>query len=230
MTAPQATDKDLFVCRDGWAHLIIPSPHGQICNKCRGYLDELVEAWKNTALKELRDQHDAAISGLNKEIRILKAQLKTERPKRGPHGLTHTPIYKVWANMKQRCTNPKNKNYADYGGRGIQVCERWMSSFKAFYEDFGKDWLPGLTIERIDNDGSYEPGNVRWATMREQRQNMRPDKLSSTGHRYVYRNSKDGYYKVARKENGKNVHYGNFKTLEAAVERASAIHAELEKL
>jgi len=88
------------------------------------------------------------------------------------HGLWDTPVYRSWCSMLQRCRNPNAPNWEYYGGRGITICDEWLH-FEGFYADMGER-PAGLTLDRIDVDGNYEPGNVRWATPKEQRHNQRP--------------------------------------------------------
>jgi hypothetical protein len=110
------------------------------------------------------------------------------------HGRSRTKEYLIWNSMKHRCNNAKDPGYKNYGGRGIRVCERWSKSFSAFLADMGP--CPrGLSIERENNDGNYEPGNCRWATRLEQNRNKRPRKYPPRptqcprGHLYTPENS-----------------------------------------
>jgi hypothetical protein len=90
---------------------------------------------------------------------------------RQTHGGSYTPEFYVWRTMKARCTNPKNRQFHRYGGRGIKVCRRWLNSFENFLLDMGNRPSPKHTIDRIDNDGNYEPSNCKWSTQHEQNTN-----------------------------------------------------------
>lgn len=97
---------------------------------------------------------------------VLKTRNKT-------HGQSRTLAHISWCAMKTRCYNPRVEGYTNYGGRGIKVCERWLHSFENFLEDMGPRESTSLSIERVNNDGNYEPGNCIWATRKVQNWNSR---------------------------------------------------------
>lgn len=105
-----------------------------------------------------------------------RAALSARAKKHGMHG---TPTYRSWISMRQRCQNQRLRQYADYGGRGIRVCERWQV-FENFYADMGER-PEGCTLDRIDGNGNYEPGNCRWAPPKTQSRNWR-----NANHRITY--------------------------------------------
>jgi hypothetical protein len=104
-------------------------------------------------------------------LEVLRARLTT-------HGQAtvgnRSRANRIWNAMKSRCTNRNQPHYERYGGRGVKVCDEWNASFEAFYRDMGDPPTPQHCIDRIDNDGPYEPGNCKWSTPAEQRMNQRP--------------------------------------------------------
>ncbi len=114
------------------------------------------------------------------------------------HGKSKTPEYKVWLGMKKRCTNPKHKRFHRYGGRGISICKRWEHSFLTFLFDMGLKPFEKAEIDRIDNDGNYEPGNCRWTTSKINNRNKGNVKLSFELSEEIRKLYKSGNYTQER--------------------------------
>jgi hypothetical protein len=109
-------------------------------------------------------------------VKIREARLGKKNSSRTTHGLTNTSIYSVWCTMKQRCYNQNRKKYKDYGLRGIKICDEWQDAAIFAEWAFSNGYQKGLQIDRIDNDGNYEPNNCRFVTPKENSRNRRNTK------------------------------------------------------
>lgn len=125
-----------------------------------------------TVLRYLNDGRTRSCGCLLREWRSAK------NFKHGASEDGRTPEYGTWCSMRARCLCPTSKSFKNYGGRGIKICDRWLSSFQLFLDDMGKRPSPELSIERIDVNGNYEPSNCRWASPVDQCRNKRTTKLS----------------------------------------------------
>jgi hypothetical protein len=134
------------------------------------------------------------------------------------HNMCGTPEYNAWNNMLQRCNNKKGKYYPYYGGRGIKILYK---DFKHFYQDMG-DRPENTSIDRIDNDGNYEPGNCRWATKSVQLSNRRP--MSTTGYKYIYNDSQGYGYNVTSRKG----YIGHYKTIDEAIKNRDIYFNQLK--
>lgn len=106
---------------------------------------------------------------------------RAQRHGEARHRARRTPEYDAWRSMKQRCYYKNGRNYSRYGGRGITVCDQWRDSYETFLADVGRRPSPQHSLDRIDNNGNYEPGNVRWATDEQQQQNTRRTRVLTIG-------------------------------------------------
>jgi hypothetical protein len=132
------------------------------------------------------------------------------------HGLSRHHLYRTWDNMKRRCEDPSDKEFRNYGGRGIRVCLQWRRSFASFVQYIMNSIGPrprGKSLDRTDNNRGYEPGNLRWATPRQQTLNQRPRRTFLPRGIYVVPSG----YRAAIKVGGRLRHLGIRRTLDAAV-------------
>lgn len=122
------------------------------------------------------------VEGATNSCGCLRAERISRSKTKHGHSLRATPEYRAWTHLRQRCTNPNEEYYANYGGRGITFCDRWRESFNNFLADMGPRPSRKHSIDRIDPNGNYEPGNCRWATPVQQANNTRRNiRLSFNG-------------------------------------------------
>lgn len=133
------------------------------------------------------------------------------------HGLSKShPLYKTWQGMRSRCGVVSDGQYKHYGARGIKVCERW-NDFSKFVEDVGEKPTPKHQLDRIDNNGNYEPTNVRWVLPRQQLFNQRISKRNKSGYRNIFWEERRGKWLVNIAVNRKTIFVGRYEILEDAI-------------
>ena len=163
--------------------------------------------------EEFKTQTNSIKNGSTKSCGCYHKRRASETNK--THGLRSTRLYDIWAEIKNRTLNPKNKRYSDYGGRGITICEEWKNDFMPFYNwamSNGYEENKGLSIDRIDNDGNYCPENCRRTTRTIQNRNQRIQTNNTSGYKGVSFKKREGKYVAQINVNKKQIHLGYFLT------------------
>ena len=142
------------------------------------------------------------------------------------HQRSKTSEYYAWDNMLQRCRNPKNPQYKNYGGRGIYVCEEWASSFEAFLNDMGEKPSKNLSLDRIDNNKGYYKNNCRWTDDYTQATNQRNPRNETTGIKNISYSNRDNLYYVGIQRKGQKYRKG-FKELKNAIDWKEKVLSEI---
>lgn len=147
------------------------------------------------------------------------------------HGMSHTLLYKRWETIKRRCLKENSIQYQDYGGRGIGICDRWLS-FENFYEDMGEVPFPIAEIDRIDNEKGYFKENCKWSSRLQNSHNKRSKNRKSglpTGV-YCHPSYKNPKYSASIKLNGKAISLGTFATINEASEAYQRAKREIKEV
>jgi len=151
-------------------------------------------------------------SGRTRSCGCLQSEANIKRITK--HGMSQNTEYEIWCGIIKRCTNPNTSNFANYGGRGITICDQWRKSFETFYKDMGPRPSLKHSIDRIDNEKGYFLENCRWATRTQQVINSRTRKDNFCGRRGVSPNN--GKYQATISINGKTICLGIYNTIEEA--------------
>lgn len=163
----------------------------------KGCIEKVRKAYRVRLGKGEVTQRSRSLASFEEAEELLDL-IREELPS-DPEPVTHHPLYRTWQGMLNRCRNPNNPAFKYYGGRGIAVCQRWRDSFEDFVSDVGER-PEGMTLDREDTDGDYDPDNCRWADSNTQAKNRRELTVGDTGYRNIYMNNTG--YSVVVTRNG----------------------------
>lgn len=159
--------------------------------------------FKIVASKELRNGHTKSCGCIKKEL------ISKRNKENAIHGKSKERIYKIWCGIKDRCLNENTKDYCNYGGKGVNICDRWKNSFQLFYEDMGEPPTKKHQIDRIDPLGNYEPFNCRWVTPQQNSYNKSKSRKSKNKYKGVVKVKENKFIAQVTK-NKKYYYLGTF--------------------